>query len=226
MKRSRRYLIYFLIVIVLIASLIALPLSEPAMKQRDAVIVIDAGHGGFDGGAVSPNGVKEDGLNLAVAKQLKMMCENQGYTVMMTREDENALGKTKNEDMKKRKQIIESAGADIVISIHMNKFSDTTCYGPVVFFHKESTEGEVLAKLMQEQLVEIIKPEKPRVEKPETYFILRSGSCPCVLVECGFLSNANDEKLLQTEEYQKKCAMAIFKGMQLYFMQRNQSTPA
>ena len=226
MKSKKRYLIYFLIVIALIASLIAIPLSQPVMKQRDAVIVIDAGHGGFDGGAVSPNGVKEDGLNLAVAKMLKTMCLNQGYSVVMTREDENAIGDTKNADMKKRKQIIENANADVVISIHMNKFKDTSCHGPVVFYHEDSAEGEKLAKIMQEKLVEALKPEKPRVEKPETYYILRSGDCPCVLVECGFLSNAHDEELLQTQDYQQKCASAIFKGLQLYFSQRTMSTPA
>lgn len=226
MKRKGRYLIYFLIVIVLIASLIAIPLSKPVMNQRDIIIVIDAGHGGFDGGAVSPNGVKEDALNLSVALKLKTMCLNQGYSVIMTREDENAIGDTKNEDMKKRKQIIENSNATIVISIHMNKFSDTTCHGPVVFYHKDSEEGEKLAKIMQEKLVETLKPERPRVEKPETYYVLRSGDCPCVLIECGFLSNAKDEELLQTEDYQEKCASAIFKGLQLYFSQRYMSTPA
>ncbi len=226
MKRKRRYLIYFLIVIVLIASLIAIPLSKPVMNQKDIIIVIDAGHGGFDGGAVSPNGVKEDGLNLSVAMKLKTMCLNQGYGVIMTREDENAIGDTKDEDMRKRKQIIENSNASVVISIHMNKFSDTTCHGPVVFYHKDSEEGEKLAKIMQEKLVETLKPERPRVEKPETYFILRSGDCPCVLVECGFLSNAHDEELLQTKDYQEKCATAIFKGLQLYFSQRYMSTPA
>ena len=226
MKRKGRYLIYFLIVMALIASLIAIPLSKPVMKQRDNIIVIDAGHGGFDGGAVSPNGVKEDALNLSVAMKLKTMCLNQGYSVVMTREDENAIGDTKNEDMKKRKQIIENSNADVVISIHMNKFNDTTCHGPVVFYHKDSPDGEKLAKIMQEKLVETLKPERPRVEKPETYFILRSGDCPCVLVECGFLSNAHDEELLQTEDYQEKCAAAIFKGLQLYFSQRYMSTPA
>ena len=226
MKRKGRYLIYFLIVMALIASLIAIPLSKPVMKQRDNIIVIDAGHGGFDGGAVSPNGVKEDALNLSVAMKLKTMCLNQGYSVVMTREDENAIGDTKNEDMKKRKQIIENSNADVVISIHMNKFNDTPCHGPVVFYHKDSPDGEKLAKIMQEKLVETLKPERPRVEKPETYFILRSGDCPCVLVECGFLSNAHDEELLQTEDYQEKCAAAIFKGLQLYFSQRYMSTPA
>ncbi len=226
MKSKTRYLIYFLIVVALIASLIAIPLSKPVMKQSDAIVVIDAGHGGFDGGAVGPGGVKEDTLNLSVANKLKTMCLNQGYSVIMTREDENAIGKTKDEDMKKRKQIIENSNADVVISIHMNKFSDTSCHGPVVFYHEDSAEGEKLAKLMQEKLVEMLKPEKPRVEKPETYFILRSGDCPCVLVECGFLSNAHDEELLQTDDYQELCASAIFKGLQLYFSQRNASTPA
>lgn len=227
MKRHKRYVIYFFIVIVLIAALLAIPLSQPVMSQRDTVIVIDAGHGGFDGGAEGRlTGVKEDGLNLAVSKKLQTLFENQGYTVIMTREDENALGRTKDGDMQKRKQIIENANADIVISIHMNKFVDTSCHGPVVFYHEDSAEGEKLAKLMQAQLVETLKPERPRVEKPETYFILRSGECPCVLVECGFLSHERDEQLLQTEEYQALCASAIFKGAMLYLSQRSISTMA
>ncbi len=221
MKRHKRYYIFYFIVIVLIITMLAIPLSQPVMNQREAIVVIDAGHGGFDGGAQGRlSGVKEDGLNLSVSKKLQTLFENQGYTVIMTREDENALGTTKDEDMKKRKKIIENANADIVISVHMNKFSDTSCHGPVVFFHKDSDEGEKLAKLMQAKLVETLKPQRPREEKPETYFILRSGSCPCVLVECGFLSNERDEQLLQTEEYQQLCASAIFKGAMLYLNQR------
>ncbi len=221
MKRNKRYLIYIFIVFVLIVTLLLIPLSQPVMNQKDTVIVIDAGHGGFDGGAEGRlTGVKEDGLNLSVAKKLQAMFENQGYAVIMTREDQDALGNTKDGDMQKRKQIIESANADIVISIHMNKFVDTSCHGPVVFYHEDSAEGEKLAKIMQEKLVEMLKPERPRVEKPERYFILRSGDSPCVLVECGFLSNERDEQLLQTEEYQALCASAIFKGAMLYLTQR------
>lgn len=221
MKRNKRYLIYIFIVIILFVTLLLIPLSQPTMNQRDTVIVIDAGHGGFDGGAEGRlTGVKEDGLNLAVSKMLQTLFENQGYTVIMTREDDSALGSTKDEDMQKRKQIIENANADMVISIHMNKFVDTSCHGPVVFYHKDSSEGEKLAKLMQAKLVETLQPERPRVEKPESYFILRSGDCPCVLVECGFLSHERDEQLLQTEEYQALCASAIFKGTMLYLTQR------
>jgi N-acetylmuramoyl-L-alanine amidase len=227
MKRNKRYLIYFIIVIALIVTLLVIPLSQPVMSQRDTVIIIDAGHGGFDGGAEGRlTGIKEDGLNLAVSKKLEAMFKNQGYTVIMTREDEDALGRTKDEDMKNRKQIIENSNADIVISIHMNKFVDTSCHGPVVFYHEDSAEGEKLAKLMQVKLVELLKPERPRVEKPESYFILRSGEAPCVLVECGFLSNERDEQLLQTEEYQELCASAIFKGAMLYLTQRYTTSTA
>lgn len=227
MKHKIRYFIYFLIVVILIIALLSVPMSQPVMNQRDTVIVIDAGHGGFDGGAEGRlTGVKEDELNLVVAQKLQTMFNNQGYMVVMTREDESALGSTKQEDMQKRKEIIEAADADVVISIHMNKFMDTSCYGPVVFYHKDSEEGEKLAKIMQQTLVEAVKPERPRVEKPETYFILRSGDCPCVLVECGFLSNEREEQLLQTEEYQELCASAIFKGVQLYLLQQYVSSEA
>ncbi len=227
MKSHKRYLICFFIIILLIVTFLAIPLSQPVMCKRDTVIVIDAGHGGFDGGAEGRlTGVKEDGLNLSVSKKLQTLFENQGCTVVKTREDENALGNTKDGDMQKRKQIIENADADIVISIHMNKFVDTSCHGPVVFYHEDSDEGEKLAKLMQTQLIETLKPERPREHKPETYFILRSGDCPCVLVECGFLSNERDEQLLQTDEYQALCASAIFKGAMLYLAQRHMCNTA
>ncbi len=229
MTRNKRHLIYIFIfiVIVLIVSVLLIPLSQPVMNQRDTVVVIDAGHGGFDGGAVGRlTGIKEDGLNLSVSKKLQVLFENQGYTVIMTREDEAELGSTKQEDMQKRKQVIENANADIVISIHMNKFVDTSCHGPIVFYHEDSDEGEKLAKIMQEKLVETLKPERPRVEKPESYFILRSGDCPCVLVECGFLSHERDEQLLQTDEYQALCATAIFKGAMLYLTQRYTASEA
>lgn len=226
MKRFACYIVCFFVAAGIVFVLLLWPRADVAISQRTAVIVIDAGHGGFDSGAVGRlTKVKEDALNLLVAKKLQVFCENQGYTVIMTREDENAVGRTKDEDMQKRREIIEASNADVVISIHMNKFADTSCAGPVVFYHKESEEGERLAQTIQEQMVEALKPERPRTHKPETYFILRASTSPCVIVECGFVSNERDERLLQTEEYQDLCAQAIFKGVNIYLLQRFDAKP-
>lgn len=222
MKNGYRYIILLLMAVFIVKMLLfAVPGAAQVMGQTKGVIVIDAGHGGFDGGAVGcTTNVKEDGLNLCVAIKVQKLLAADGYTVIMTREDENALGQTKNGDMQKRREIIENAHPDIVISIHMNKFSDSYVSGPQVFYHGESAEGEILASLIQEQLNAILDPPKPRTFKPENYFILRSGSAPCVLVECGFLSNEREEQLLQTDEYQNKCANAIFRGAEYYLDHR------
>jgi N-acetylmuramoyl-L-alanine amidase len=140
----------------------------------------------------------------------------------MTREDENAVGKTKDEDMARRREVISTSGADLVISIHMNKYADGSVSGPQVFFYEESAEGAKLAKLIQQQLIETLDPPKQRIEHPEDYYILCSGDCPAVIVECGFLSNEREEKLLQEDDYQTDCAKAIYLGAVTYLKQRTQ----
>ena len=221
MKNSTRYIVFFIIVFTIVGiMLLLLPEDRAAISSVRFTVVIDAGHGGFDGGAVGRlTDVKEDGLNLIVANKLKSLFEKNGVAVVMTRPDENALGRTKDEDMAKRRSIIENADADIVISVHMNKFSDTACSGPATFYHKDSEEGKVLAELIQTEMNTRLAPPRPREQKPETYYILRSSDSPCVLVECGFLSNEREEKLLQTDDYQSECAKAIYTGAKLYLEQ-------
>jgi N-acetylmuramoyl-L-alanine amidase len=222
MKIRNRYMIFFMVVSIIIAILLlADPAGAMVMKQIRGTIVIDAGHGGFDAGASGRiTNVREDVLNLIVAKKLQRLFEINGFRVIMTREDDKAVASTKRNDMKKREQIIEETDPDLVISIHMNKFKDSSVSGPMAFYYEKSEEGKILARLIQEQLNEYLQPPKPRTFKPENYFMLRHGECPCILVECGFLSNEREEQLLQTDEYQEKCAKAIYKGVDAYFEQR------
>jgi len=224
----KRYIICCFIVAVIVGFvLMLLPESRSVMRVARPTVVIDAGHGGIDGGAVGrKTGVREDGLNLIVAKKLQALFEKNGFKVVMTRQDENWLGSSKQEDMAKRREIIQSAGADVVISIHMNKFQDSRVSGPMVFYHEDSEEGKILAELIQKELNERLEPPKPRTFKPETYFILRVAECPCVLVECGFLSNEREERLLQTDEYQEQCAKAIYAGVRAYFEQLAERSPS
>ena len=222
MKRIHRYMVYFLILAVIVAFLLfSTPEVEQAISQSKGIIVVDAGHGGFDSGAIGRySNVREDVLNLAVAKKLQKLLEDDGYTVIMTREDDEAIAATKDGDMWKRREIIDNANADIVISIHMNKFQSSSVAGPMAFYFEESAEGEKLASFIQQEMNTILQPAKPRTYQAERYYILRSGDCPCVLVECGFLSNEREEWLLQTDDYQDKCACAIFNGAVLYLEQR------
>jgi len=225
MKNARRYMIFFIAVAIVASLLVLLPeAARPAMRTSKGTIVIDAGHGGFDGGAIGRlTGAREDIINLAVAQKLQALFEKNGYTVIMTRGDENAVGDTKSGDMAKRREIIENAHADIVVSIHMNKFPDSSVSGPQVFFYEDSAEGEELAKLVQQELIEALDPPKVRTEHPEDYFILCSGDGPAIIVECGFLSNEREEKLLQDDDYQARCARAIYRGVAAYLEKRIQS---
>ncbi len=225
MKRTQRYMVLFFIAAMVVAILLLPSVSSGllAMHTPKGTVVIDAGHGGFDGGAKGASGVSEDGVNLAVAKKLQSIFEKNGYDVVMTREDENAVGDTKDEDMANRREIIANSGADIVISIHMNKFPSPSVSGPQVFYYEKSAEGEKLAKLIQQELIKALSPPKIRAEHPEDYFILCSGDSPAVIVECGFLSNEREEKLLLSDEYQTECAKAIYRGADAYLEQRIQS---
>lgn len=224
MKHAQRYMILFFIAAMMTALLLLPQAALPAMRTPKGTVVIDAGHGGFDAGATGrTTGVCEDEINLCVAKKLQALFEKNGYVVVMTREDEDAVGDTKDEDMARRAEIITSANADIVISIHMNKFPDTSVSGPQVFFYKDSAEGEKLAKLIQQELISALDPPKERVEHPEDYFLLHCAKCPSVIVECGFISNAREEALLQDEAYQEECARAIYLGADAYLEQRIQS---
>ena len=191
--------------------------TVPVYHTYPGVVVLDAGHGGSDSGARgSSTNVREDGLNLAVVKKLETIFTANGYKVIMTREDEEALGFSKAGDMAARREIIEQSGADIVISIHMNQFSDAGVCGPQVFYCKNSPEGEKLAKSIQECMNDMLEPERPRTHLPEQYYILRSGEYPCALVECGFLSNPREEELLQSDEYQQRIAEAVYAGAAAY----------
>lgn len=182
-------------------------------------VVVDAGHGGFDGGAVGNGGTVESELNLLVAKELENLLLSRGIGVYMTRTDEGAIGETKNEDMQERKRILCTDGVDIAVSIHMNKFRDSTVSGPMVFYMKGSTEGKQLADCVMGALCERTC-RTPRQSNPEDLFVLRVPKAPSVLVECGFLSNPDDEALLQTEEYRSTIALGICEGILNYKAQK------
>lgn len=180
------------------------------------VIVIDAGHGGFDPGAIGVGGLHEDDLNLAVARYLKDELEACGVQVMMTREADVGLGETQDESLQERRRIIEQSGSDIVISIHMNNYKhDPKVWGPLVLFMPGSDRGKKLAEAVQQSLNTALNASG--TARSENLYILKSGNQPCVLVECGYLSNEEEERKLGQPDHQKKVAAAICEGIRAYF---------
>ena len=188
----------------------------PAAADGAVTIVVDPGHGGADGGAVSDGGVQEAGLNLTVAKLLKAQLEELGMAVIMTREDDNALASTKKADMAARRSIMNRAGVDGVVSIHMNKFGDCAVHGPMAFYMEGSEEGEKLARAVIDSVTSAIGAP-PRPPNPGDYYVIRESEPVAVLVECGFLSNSADVQLLCDPAHQAILAKAIAQGVYSYF---------
>lgn len=189
-------------------------------------IVIDPGHGGIDPGKVGLYGEDEKYINLKIAMKLKKLLKSAGAKVILTRKDNEGLYIDnvsdsiwyKNEDMIKRRRIIRDSKGDVVISIHMNSYPDTTVFGPQAFYYEESSNGEKLAKLVQEELIDVsFKPNKREAKGNSNYIILKGNKIPSLVVECGFLSNLQEEQMLNKDKYQQNIAWAIMKGIVRYF---------
>lgn len=191
-------------------------------KSEEMVIVIDPGHGGDDPGKVGNNGELEKEINLAISFKLKDSLEKAGYKVVLTRENDEGLyeedsGNKKVADMKKRCSIIEEAKASLVVSIHQNSFSQSNVKGAQVFYYKYSSQGEQLAGAIQKSIKDIVDKENNRsIKENATYYMLIHTTCPTVIVECGFLSNAEEAKKLCDDNYQSLIAEAVFKGIDEY----------
>ncbi|MEY8427323.1 N-acetylmuramoyl-L-alanine amidase [Lachnospiraceae bacterium 46-15] len=191
-------------------------------QDADQTIVVDAGHGGDDPGKVGINGERERDVNLAIAKKLQKLLEDKGFTVVMTREDENGLyaadaANKKQDDMRKRCDMIDGANAALAVSIHQNSYPQESVKGPQVFYYKNSAQAQELAGYIQESLNTGLSVERPREMKAnDTYYLLKRTKAPTVIVECGFLSNHEEAGKLVTEEYQQKVAEAVCEGIQGY----------
>jgi N-acetylmuramoyl-L-alanine amidase len=188
---------------------------------EDYTVVIDAGHGGEDGGAVSVTGVKESALNLDIAEKLDLILAFYGVRTVMTRtsedldysENSDTIRKKKTEDQKRRLALIQATENALLISIHQNNYPSGGPFGAQAFF-APTNGSEALAGVLQQLLVNALNPKNKRtaVRIPSNILLMNNVSCPAVLVECGFLSNPSEEKLLRTEEYRMKLAAVIAAG--------------
>lgn len=186
-------------------------------------VVLDAGHGGIDGGVSGVNtGGKESDLNLSVVKKLEKCFIDAGISVVLTRSSEAGLyglatKNLKKKDMQKRSEIINKAEPDLVISVHMNKYSTSSRRGAQVFYKESSENSKILADCIQQSFNSMEQSVRECSSLTGDYYILNCSPYTSVIAECGFLSNPNDEALLITEEYQQEIAYAIFKGAIEYF---------
>ena len=190
------------------------------------VIVIDAGHGGVDPGKVGVSGVLEKDVNLAVAQKLQARLTADGFTVVMTRIEDEGLyseGATnkKREDMAARVRLISEAKPELAISIHQNSFPDASCKGAQVFYYKDSEESKKLAELLQKKFPEVLGDGNTRQAKANSeYYLLKKTACPIVIAECGFLSSPEEERLLFAPEYQDKVADVLYQGIKQYLSEQ------
>ena len=199
--------------------------SGDAYIKETPVVVVDAGHGGTDPGKVGVDGSLEKDINLAVAERLKTYLEQDDVKVIMTRETDTGLysetdSRKKMADMKKRCEIIEESGADLVVSIHQNSYHEESVSGGQVFYYRDSSKGKALAKILQDRFDYVLGDQNRRLPKANAnYYLLLHVKCPIVIVECGFLSNAAEAEKLCTETYQDRVAWSIHKGILQYIAQ-------
>lgn len=203
-------------------------ISTVSLPASGKTIVIDAGHGVPDEGAQSSNGTTEAETNLKIALKLQNLLEQSGCTVILTRSDENAiydidsktLKQKKISDIKNRVKIGNESSADIFVSIHLNKIPQSQYDGWQTFYKEGSEDGARLAKTIQENLNKTIQKENNRIAKTiDKIYIIKHVEIPTTIVECGFLSNPDEEKLLLEDEYQNKLAWGIYNGIIEYFYQ-------
>lgn len=188
------------------------------MPISKKVVVIDAGHGGWDPGKVGNNDTLEKNINLAVALKLQAYLEQGGSVVLMTRIEDEALGTKKMSDMKNRKELANLSKADIIISIHQNSYPSQNVKGAQAFYYADSEKSKLLAEAIQAELISFLDVKNKREAKPNSdYYILKQTDIPSVIVECGFLSSDIERNLLTDDEYQEKIAWSIYMGIIKFF---------
>lgn len=245
MKASRKLRwIVGLAVLLMIAVISFTPIQSVLTVQfisKGDILLIDPGHGGIDGGAESANGTSEKDINLAIGLAIKDLAEQDGWTVVMTRaedkglypdRDRESIRSLKTADLLERKRIIEEVMPLLAVSVHLNSFKqDPSVHGAQTFYPSSGSdslileESKLLAEMIQENLIEGLADgtDREALGKRDA-LLLKNSPVPIVIVECGFLSNANEANLLTQEAYQKKLAVSIYQGI-LEYSGKEEGTP-
>lgn len=189
-------------------------------------VILDAGHGGFDGGAVASDGTVEKDINLNITLTVAELLKQSGFEVILTRENDvstddvesDTISVKKKSDLKNRLELMDDYSDAVFVSIHLNKFTTSAANGSQVFYSKNE-QSYVLGDCIQKSIVARLQPENTRVNKQATSstYLLYHATIPAVLVECGFLSNKTELEKLKNEDYQKQMAFCIYCGIVEYF---------
>ena len=217
------FIIAFFLVISLNMADIA---TTSLLVDEGEVVIVDAGHGGEDGGAQSSAGVLEKDINLSVSQRLGNLLRLMGYSVVYTRSDDSLhygsdavrQRQKKVSDIHYRMNIMKAYPQALFLSIHQNHFSESKYYGAQVFYSENDALSKTIAESIQTNLKKLLQPENNRQIKPSgtDVYLLYKAVSPAVMVECGFLSNAGEALLLDDEAYQKKLILAIAAGLEEY----------
>ena len=208
-----------LLVSFLILSKQAAEVSETmSSTENSKIILVDAGHGGADPGMIGVNGLEEKGINLQIAVKLKDSLEKQGFSVIMTREEDKGLYEEdsrnqKAQDMQCRIAMIKKYRPVLCISVHQNSYQDAQIHGAQVFYYSHSEEGKRMAEVMQKALLKADEENTRQAKANDTYYLLKRTEVPTIIVECGFLSNPEEAAKLVSPKYQEKLAEAIAEGI-------------
>lgn len=224
--RSFRPYPVFCFAIILCCALLVLPVVTYAEKTAAVksgktltgkTIAIDAGHGGSDPGAIGFNGTAEKEINLLLAKKLQRLLEEKGAVVIMTRSDDSVYSDVKKEDLDHRAKTVTKKNAEIFISIQCNAVPGSSYHGAQVFYYPESEKGKLLAESIQDSLVEKLKNTDRKALTLSSAYIMYVLDIPAIIVETGFLSNPEEEALLNDRDYQEKVVAAIYGGIVAYY---------
>ena len=211
-----------LIIICFFLLTLTLPKVTATVKNLNLigkVIVLDAGHGGKDDGAVNSKIIERD-LNLVLVKKLEKELVSQGATVYLTREDENDLSTTtvnrKRNDLYNRAKYIDKISPDMYISLHLNSSPSPSWRGLQIFYTSKNEKNKLIAETITNHLKEKMSNIR-EIKKDNTYYMYKHISSPGILIEAGFISNPSDNYLLRNEEYQDKLIISISEGIEKYF---------
>lgn len=197
--------------------------AVPSVSKSNPVIILDAGHGGIDGGAVAADGTAEKNLNLDIVLKMQAYLEKLGYKIILTRNEDVSIHSSdaqttrekKVSDLHNRLEIINANPDSIFVSVHQNYYPQSKYSGTQVFYSVNNPQSEKLALSVQNSVVESLQPDNTRKIKQSgnTIFLLSNSAVPSVLVECGFLSNPAETEKLKNENYRMQMAEYICKGI-------------
>lgn len=197
--------------------------NASSSQTINTTVIIDAGHGGPDGGTSANDGTLEKNINLQIALKLENILKSMGINTVMTRtedisihdESANTIRKKKISDLKNRLSIINNTDDSVFVSVHQNHFSESIYYGTQIFYSKNNPESSVLANSIRQSVISVLQKDNTREIKQSgtDIFLLHHAETPAVMVECGFLSNAEETAKLKDENYQRKLAFMIAIGI-------------